>query len=245
MKLLIDGDILAYKAAAAAEFTINPYEDVYTYWADVPNALVAVINEVEDLKKGTQIDDVVIAFSDRKKNFRKVLNPEYKANRANTRKPLIYYPLRERIENIYETVCMPTLEADDVMGMMGSDPDQDFVLVSIDKDMRTIPCRLFVDGTYTNIGLAEANRNFLIQTLTGDTTDNYKGCQGIGAVKAQAALAKFNMNSDFEEAWDAVVALFIKAGQTEEDALMNARMARILRHGEYDHATNEVKLWKM
>ena len=245
MKLLIDGDILAYKAAAACEVAINVYEGVYTYWANIDEAYAAVKDEVYSLTNKLNIEEVLIAFSDRSNNFRKKINPTYKANRSGTRKPLIYYPLREKIEDNYDTVCWDNLEADDVMGILGSDPFNEYVLVSIDKDMRTIPCQLFVNDTLLNVGLAEANRNFLIQTLTGDTTDNYKGCVGVGAVKAKAMLAKFDMVKDTEAAWDCVVEAFKKAGQTEEDALLNARMARILRLGEYNNDTGEVTLWKM
>lgn len=245
MQLLIDGDILAYKASAACETPINIYEDTYAYFADVGEALAMCKDEVNRLCTQTMIGEVVIAFSDAQVNFRKKLNPTYKANRSGTRKPLIYKPLREAIEETYPTVCYPTLEADDTMGILGSNPLMQYVLVSIDKDMRTIPCKLVVDGTIIDISKAEANRNFLIQALTGDTTDNYKGCVGIGAVKAKAALAKFNMISDIEQAWEAVVALFLKAGQTVDEALLQARMARILRHGEYDLTTGEISLWKM
>lgn len=245
MKLLIDGDILAYKASAACETPINIYEDTYTYFADVGEALAMCKDEVNHLCTQTMIGEVVIAFSDAQENFRKKLNPTYKANRSGTRKPLIYKPLRKAIEETYETVCYPTLEADDTMGILGSQPLLEYVLVSIDKDMRTIPCKLLIDGAITVISKAEANRNFLIQTLTGDTTDNYKGCVGIGAVKAKAALAKFNMVSDIDEAWETVVALFAKAGQPLDEAILQARMARILRNGEYDLNTGEIELWKM
>ena len=35
-----------------------------------------------------------------------------------------------------------------------------------------------------------------------------------------------------------------EAGLTEEDALVQARVARILRANEYDFGTGEVKLWE-
>ena len=35
-----------------------------------------------------------------------------------------------------------------------------------------------------------------------------------------------------------------KQGLTEEDALLQARVARILRDGEYDYNKEEVVLWK-
>ena len=43
--------------------------------------------------------------------------------------------------------------------------------------------------------------------------------------------------------WNKVVAAYEKKGQTVGDALMTARLARILREGDYDYSTGEVKLW--
>jgi len=43
--------------------------------------------------------------------------------------------------------------------------------------------------------------------------------------------------------WKAVVALYDKKGQTEEEAILNCRMARILRVEDYDTENHRVKLW--
>jgi DNA polymerase-1 len=73
--------------------------------------------------------------------------------------------------------------------------------------------------------------------MTGDTTDNYKGCPGIGAVKAKALFEKSGAN------WNTVVEAFRKAGLTEEDALVQARVAYILRGWDYNPKSREIKLW--
>ncbi|HUW45651.1 MAG TPA: hypothetical protein VMW50_07620, partial [Dehalococcoidia bacterium] len=46
-----------------------------------------------------------------------------------------------------------------------------------------------------------------------------------------------------EDPWEAILEAYIKAGQTEEDALRNTRLARILRPGEYNSTTKEPILW--
>ncbi len=43
--------------------------------------------------------------------------------------------------------------------------------------------------------------------------------------------------------WDTVVNAYEKAGLTEEDALVQARVARILRASDYDQSTQEPILW--
>jgi DNA polymerase-1 len=44
--------------------------------------------------------------------------------------------------------------------------------------------------------------------------------------------------------WEAVKGAFKKAGFGEQEALCQARVARILRSGEYDKKTGNVKLWQ-
>ena len=74
----------------------------------------------------------------------------------------------------------------------------------------------------------------------GDTVDNYKGCPKVGAVTAEKILNE----AKGEDLWQTVVNKYLKAGMTEEDAILNARMARILRKDEYDLVTHKIKLWK-
>jgi DNA polymerase-1 len=91
----------------------------------------------------------------------------------------------------------------------------------------------------------------MYQTLTGDSTDGYPGCPGIGPVKAEkileggyvvddpGAVKTFNVNL----AWGHVVAAYEKAGLSEAVALENARVARICRASDYSIKTKEVRLW--
>ena len=76
-----------------------------------------------------------------------------------------------------------------------------------------------------------------MQTLTGDPTDGYKGCPTIGAKRAEAILGS-------RPAWSLVEAAFIKQGLTREDALLQARMARILRWSDWDQEKREPILWE-
>jgi DNA polymerase-1 len=82
----------------------------------------------------------------------------------------------------------------------------------------------------------EANYAHMMQTLCGDSTDGYSGCPGVGPKKAEAILANGHT-------WDLVLDAFRKAGLSEDEALVQARVARILRHHEFDQRTSEVKLW--
>ena len=97
----------------------------------------------------------------------------------------------------------------------------------------------------------EANINHMMQTLTGDATDGYKGCPAIGAITAKKILDQvINVGTPWasedtlsELMWEAVVATYAKAGLGEEEALVQARVARILRHGEFAFKQGKVHLW--
>ena len=77
----------------------------------------------------------------------------------------------------------------------------------------------------------------LIQTLAGDQTDGYSGVPGIGIKRAVALF------DECEYCWDTVVKAFTDKDLTEEDALINARLAKILTNKEYDFDKQSVIPW--
>jgi DNA polymerase-1 len=117
---------------------------------------------------------------------------------------------------------------------------QDPIMVTADKDMRTIPGKLLRMDKMEINDVGDANRNWMIQALVGDTSDNYPGLKGFGPVKAEKLLAEHHT---LPAMWSAVVGAYRKAGGTFGDALLNARMARILRYGDYDFTAATVELW--
>jgi len=103
--------------------------------------------------------------------------------------------------------------------------------------MRQIPGKLYDFNETVEITPDEGARWHLIQTMAGDNTDGYSGVPGIGVKKAEKI---------FEEkgyTWQAVVETFVEKELTEEDALCNARLARILQTSDYDHTKKEPILW--
>ena len=77
--------------------------------------------------------------------------------------------------------------------------------------------------------------------MVGDSTDNYKGCQGVGPISAGKILD--GNTGSVLDMWEIVLESYLKSGQTLEDGIRNARMARILRHGEYNFDNNKIVLW--
>jgi len=243
-KLLIDGDILIYKIATSAEVATN-WGDLWTLHCDQKRCEAEVDAAIDDLGSNLEADDYVVCLTD-KANFRKDVLPSYKDNRKAKRKPMVLGALRDYVMEKHNGVVWKNLEADDVMGIMATEPsDEKRIIVSIDKDMKTIPCELSQDGmTVDTVPLKLANYWHMIQTLTGDKTDNYDGIDGVGIKTAEKLIMKYT-NVSHKDLWKIVQGIYKDKGYTEAEALQQARVAHICRHGDYNKKTGEVKLWTL
>lgn len=231
---LIDGDLLAYKASSAVQKDIYWGDGLYTCHAYLNDAIDQFKELIGDIKDTLKTNHNVLmttysfVFSDPNDNFRKHLMPDYKSNRQDKRKPTCYNALVEWIRNTYDSKSSESLEADDVIGI-NSTLDTTLI-VSMDKDFKTIPSHFYrvnEDEIYL-IDTAKANYWHMFQTLVGDTADGYKGCPGVGSVRAERILKDVPQ----DKLWETVVNTYKKAGLTEEDALLQARVAYILRSGD-------------
>jgi len=235
MRLLIDADFIVYKCCAACETEIDYGEDVIFVTSNFSDAYKAVKREIQ------QIQDIfgsfskpILFFSD-VKNFRKKISPDYKGHR-NRKKPCGYKRVIRSLKIEYDVIIMPELEADDAMGIYATKLTGN-IIVSPDKDMRQIPGKLYNLEDTTTITPEEGARWHLIQTLAGDQTDGYSGVPGIGVKRAETLFNKEGYS------WATVVKAFEDKGLTKEDALLNARLARILTVEDYDSKQQEPKLW--
>lgn len=241
-KLLIDADMMIYLALQNAEKEIDWGDGFYTLHADFNEATTLFDNHLEELTRLVlehyNIEGeykIYMAMTDLKANFRKTIDPEYKANRKSKRRPMMFIPMREWVQENFNVLMIDNLEADDCIGISA---DKNSIMISGDKDFRSIPCRFydFMRNEYFDTTKEEAHYFHMYQTLIGDTADNYKGCPKIGEVRAKRIL-------DEDCSWEQVVRTYIANGSTEEEALKNARLAFILQKGYYNKKTKEVKLW--
>jgi len=239
--LLIDGDVLAYQAASVAERAIEWEPGLFTWHCDFYEVQRSVLAKLEEVRETLSGDATVLALTDSDGNFRKAILPTYKGNRVGVKKPLVLKAVKQWLIDEHGAYWRPGLEGDDVLGILATSNalvKGEKVIVSIDKDMKSIPGLYSRDGkTIVTVTEAEADYWHMYQTLTGDTTDGYSGCRGIGPKKAEAILA------DGIE-WSKIVTVYEKAGFSEEEALVQARVARILRAADYDFKRKEPKLWQ-
>jgi DNA polymerase-1 len=239
--LLIDADVLAFEAAVVAEEPIEWKDEMWTVHADMALAKARVVNRVEEFKDMMKTNKVTMCLTDRG-NFRRVLNPDYKANRSKSRLPIILRQVKKWIIDEMDGQMWANLEADDIISILATDKemDEETIIVSIDKDFKSVP-GIFYDynrGEYHQPTEEEADNYHLVQTIAGDHTDGYSGVPGIGLTRAERLLQKEGYT------WETVTKCYEKAGLSEQDALTNAWMARLLRAENYSFRTNTIKkLW--
>lgn len=270
--LLLDADIFCFQIASAAEKEIDWGDDLWTLHSELGESKDNLHAVVGNLQEKLEAEEVLLCFTD-DINFRKTVYPEYKGNRKKVRKPLAYKALVEYAKDTFETFTRPGLEADDVMGILathkGFRPGKRPIIVSEDKDLKTIAgAWLFNPAKHDKPVFnepEEAYRYFLEQVLTGDTTDGYPGCPGVGPETAKEILANPFGWEQYEHTyasgprkgqaemkwrkcevssqWEAIVSHYKKAGLNEDVAITQARCARILHASDYDFTRKEPILW--
>jgi 5'-3' exonuclease len=243
---LIDGDIICYRASIVQQDVQRWEGELISceLTGSVASAREYALSLVKSWTTLANQRRAIVCFTG-SNNFRKRLLPSYKANRV-TGKPLVYQETVMAVEERFRTERLEGLEADDLLGILATTLPKyaGAVVVSLDKDMRTFP------GTHLNplkdkvpfaVSEALANWNWMKQTLMGDSSDGYEGLRGVGEVKAGKILGEHL--AALETLWSRVAKAFIEKGKTVDAALVQARMARILRAEDWNKGTKEIRLW--
>ena len=235
MKLLIDADFIVYKNCAACESEVDWGNDTILVQSFFSDAYKAVIRDLDAIKDQFFDSEEILFFSS-PKNFRKKIYPEYKGHR-NRKKPCGYVRVIEKLKTEYTVILMDELEADDSMGIHATLHPDECMICSPDKDMRQIPGQLFDMKDVMRVTPEEGRNWHYIQTLAGDQTDGYSGVPGIGVKRASTLLEKEGYK------WETIVKAFEEKELSEEDALLNARLAKILTVNDYDFKRDQPILW--
>lgn len=262
---------VAMSAEIATNWADEGMPDLWTLHANEGETIGRFNAAIAKLKDDLSADEVILCLTDGT-NWRLGVYPRYKSNRVEKRKPMLLPLLREYAQDNYRTFVRPTMEGDDCLGILATHPKLvpgDKIVCTIDKDLKTIPGRHYNFGK-PELGVftvteEEADEFHLRQTIAGDTTDGYPGCPGMGMDTAQRALEegvaweayehvfKSGPRKDQAETrwrkieatspWHTVVSHYEKAGLTEQDALIQARVARILRASDFNFKTKEIIPW--
>lgn len=173
MLAILDGDIIAFRCAVSCED-----EDIGILEYRIHKMIDKIVEEVAA--------DTYLLYISGGENFRKKIDPEYKANRKNKIQPKWRQDAVEYISAMSGCVTTDGIEADDAMGIEQCTNPEKSVICSIDKDMLMIPGEHYnwVKEKHSLVSESEGLRFFYRQLLIGDSADNVKGINGIGPVKA-------------------------------------------------------------
>lgn len=225
-RCLIDGDIIAYRCAASIEPTkIKPEREPHDLAIQRLDELTYRILEAT----GSDSYKVFLSGSE---NYRKILEPTYKANRVQP-KPAALDACRQFLLSEWNAVVCAGYEADDGIGIEYKEGD---VIASIDKDLKQIPAEHynFVKDVFEVVDDDTADLYFWTQMLVGDASDNVRGVEGIGPVKAQRILSGIL-------SWErplTVENLYPNRG----DFLRTLRLLKILRsQSDYENILREIQ----
>jgi 5'-3' exonuclease len=243
---LLDADIIVWKACACGQDKINLGGEIIKrpnwrkMW-QIANGMV------ERWTAAVEADQFLLCVTDRHKGvplFRASIAEDYKANRKDLPRPDLLLELHWRLVEKYDGMFHPGLEGDDILGILATSGDYgECVIVSEDKDMWSIPCGVYLPTRSKEIRWVSevtANRYWFRQAMIGDTIDHYKGCHMIGKERARLLLAG---TKTIDEMWRRTLDAFLQHGHTEEYALQQLRLARILRAEDIDGEWEKIRLW--
>ena len=192
MTFLVDADVVAYRIAYA---TVDEDLEEADKALDVfcSTILVMGADDVEDYQffltgSGNYREDVA------------TIQP-YKGNRTEREKPIHFYDIRHRLEEVWGAIVIEGQEADDALAIAAT-ADPNSIIATIDKDLLQVPGRHynFVKETYQEVTDVEGLRFLYKQMLTGDRTDNIRGVPGIGDKKSEKILEGLTTEQDLHDA---------------------------------------------
>ena len=232
--VLVDGSSYLYRAYYAPPHLTNSK-------GEATGAVYGVINMLRSLLNQYKPSQMAVVFDAKGKTFRNDMYEEYKAQR-----PPMPDDLRTQIEPLHNIiralglplVCIPGVEADDVIGTIATQASKEgrAVLISTgDKDMaQLVDDNVTLINTMTNtiMGPEEVTEKFGVGpeliidllALQGDKADNIPGLPGVGEKTAVAMLTGAGSVEQILAAPEKIPALGFRGSKT-----MPAKLAE---HGE-------------
>lgn len=235
VKLLIDADLIAYKAGFATDRTKYLVETANTYqhFDDAKSAnehkgegaFIWSRKDTDPEDKALMICDVMIGeiharyahsnpsvslYLTNVANFRHSIatRANYKGGRVGSVPPAHLKAIRQHLVSKHGASLVNGQEADDAI-MQAWNADKSSIIVSVDKDFNQAPATIYNFTTKEEVTISkkDATLNFYQQVITGDPTDSIPGCTGLGPVKAKKLLA--NAKTPWE-CWQIALGCYVK-----------------------------------
>ena len=243
--ILVDGSSYLFRAYHSPPHLTNSK-------GEATGAIYGVVNMLKSLIKQYDPSHMVVVFDAKGKTFRNDMYSEYKANR-----PPMPDDLRCQIEPLHNVIramglpliCVPGVEADDVIGTLAYQASQKGMPVLIstgDKDMaQLVDDNITLINTMTNVvmdreGVVEKfgiPPELIIDylALMGDKVDNIPGVPGVGDKTATALLQGIGGLTKLYENLDDIAGLGFRGSKTmakklidnKENAMLSYELATI------------------
>ena len=240
--LLIDGDLLCFQTAIAMQ-SKNPFTGEPEYDGEL--ALRVLEQRIRTFMATFETGRLEFHFScNRKDNWRRQLVSSYKMNREGKLSPIGLSSLISYVMSAYPYVKEGILEADDTLAMAATGKYKgNNIICSLDKDFLTINTKIWnwTKKVLKTQSKKDAFKFFIYQLIIGDSADNFKGIKGVGPKGAAKFLVQQDKN--LYNVWEPLCELAAKKGHDEEYMIGQARMAYLLRDGDYNWDTQEINLW--
>lgn len=194
----------------------------------IENALHSVRRNLESIQKNTNADRVHVILSG-KGNYRDDIatSKKYKGNRDDVARPYHYEEIDKYLREVWKAEVVDGMEADDRLGILQYEdymkaqllstkhkrPVQECthtIIATLDKDLDMIPGWHYnwtkesktpgVEGWLYFIDPWKANKNFWIQCICGDSTDNIGGVRGLGKKRAEHLIKECKTHEEFMSA---------------------------------------------
>lgn len=140
----------------------------------------------------------------------------YKGNRDPSHIPVHYQAIRDYLTETHNARVIHGREADDEVSILAHQARAEgvpYVVASIDKDLDQVPGLHYdyMKHVFYEVSEEDAERNFWIQVIAGDSGDNIPGCWKIGRGKAELVVDTVS-----EHIWEHVVCMY-RDSQSRKD----------------------------
>jgi 5'-3' exonuclease len=183
---------------------------------------------IDKILEGSGCDEYRV-FLTGKGNFRAELVDDYKANRKDVDKPLMFKEFKEWIIKQHDAETVEGIEADDELATLGFD-NEDAVICTLDKDLKMVPGNHYnwVKDSLFTVTDPEGYKWFFKQLLMGDSADNIHGLHRVGAKTADKLIDPL---TTAQEMYDVCAEQYLAKERTLDDMHTNGHLLWMQRTG--------------
>ena len=210
---IVDADYIVYRVG----FAVGPEEPVEYALATVKSSINNIWDRFRDSPEQGKL------YIGGANNFREKVATHriYKGNRDTSLRPNFYSEIRDYMVHIHGAIKVDGMEAEDAAGIEHyKHKDKSTVLVHQDKDLNCLPgwhYNPIKDVLYYQT-MRDANTHFWTQVLTGDSTDNIRGIDGIGPKTAANLLAP--CDGDWMKMYEVALSKYKKQHGLEGESML-------------------------